>query len=302
MIGDSLTTEQLEYIKNHYGSSNKAIADGLYETFGVSMHPQNIGRILSHRFGIKAKSNIMLSFDGAEEFFRLKYLELGKNAFTEAFNEKFGTSFKVSSARYCANRLGIFERDDRFRPDEEEWIIENANKHSTAELTRLYNEKFCRNKKEGNITAKCSNLGIGVSTKEEQLRLQKENIQKYLKETGKLWNLGEIREFKNGYEFIKVSERGEGNYVITRAKYEYEKAYGVKPKKGELVIFLDGNLKNYAKDNLALVSKNVSLKMNRYQGGCKGRPAELNKAYVTAYQIDEIISKETKCQKKNLTE
>lgn len=78
--------------------------------------------------------------------------------------------------------------------------------------------------------------------------------------------VGEIKEDSDGYLFVKVNDKQnvprKENWM-SMGRYLYQIYNSVKISEEDKVIFLDHDKKNFARDNLCLVSKKESLYMNR---------------------------------------
>ena len=76
---------------------------------------------------------------------------------------------------------------------------------------------------------------------------------------------------------------------MRKNRYEYERQYGVKPKKWECVIHLDGDKTNYSKEDLYLVPNCINGYIVRHLGKLiKGQP-ELNKAHILRFEVEKTI-------------
>lgn len=75
--------------------------------------------------------------------------------------------------------------------------------------------------------------------------------------------VGSIRDAKDGYMYIKVSDEGPRyNRWIPYQKYIWQKYYQKKLPEGMIIIFLDGNKKNFDIKNLAAVTRAESMYIN----------------------------------------
>ena len=85
------------------------------------------------------------------------------------------------------------------------------------------------------------------------------------------------------------TEQGNWQY---KHRYIYEKHYG-KIKKGNCVIFLDGNRKNFNIENLKEVTKEQNVIMNKYKLYCSD--ADLTN---TGIQVANLIMKTNEVKRK----
>lgn len=210
-----------------------------------------------------------------------------------AFNDRFCTSAKASYLKDILNDMGL-RISDRYRYSNEEldFLRNNAWNMNSYELTEALNKALGKNRSRHSVLQKCCSLGLTVlGDYDNRLRFTRERWDDSVEKKGTIRrrNEGDITVCARGTEYIFHN-----NELVPRSRYEYEISYGKKPDEDKIVLFLDGDNRNYSKDNMTLVSRGVNARMNKNHNGCSGRPKELNKAYVTAYQIDEIISKEKK--------
>lgn len=71
-------------------------------------------------------------------------------------------------------------------------------------------------------------------------------------------NVGDEREDKDGYVWVKVAEPSEW-------KLKHHVAFGEEVQKGHKVIFIDGNKRNFERSNLALISDADLMRQNTNQ-------------------------------------
>lgn len=92
---------------------------------------------------------------------------------------------------------------------------------------------------------------------------------------------------KYGYIEMSVPERNPYTGFHSRYKHKHvwiwEQAHGPKPK-GHAVIFRDGNIRNFALDNLLLVSRAELLAMNLH--GYKEAPPELKPSILALARVE----------------
>ena len=87
----------------------------------------------------------------------------------------------------------------------------------------------------------------------EETKFKKGNIPKQHKP------VGTTRISKDGYLEIKIEEPNKWDYIH---RIVWREAYGDIPK-GYIVVFRDGNKQNLSLDNLACISRSVSMQLNR---------------------------------------
>ncbi len=100
---------------------------------------------------------------------------------------------------------------------------------------------------------------------------------------------------KNGYIWVKVnnkrtSNRSERNDIyhfnwMPKHIYLWEKAHNEKLNAGEIIIFLDGNRKNFELDNLKKISRQTNATLAKYEAHNYGKATEAMICVIEANQI-----------------
>lgn len=170
-----------------------------------------------------------------ENVYGIRHKELAKR-----FNEHFGTNLttrKIKRAlelRHIQNGLNQSDLTKEMK----QFVFDNYKGISNQELADRVNKEFGTNFGATKFADfKCNNnLQSGYRFEVENLRKKK-----HLEET--------IRQ--DGYVYIKVN-----NKWYAKQKYVYEQHYG-KLKKGDVLIFNDGDKTNCNIDNLIKVNKNI---------------------------------------------
>lgn len=170
----------------------------------------------------------------------------------EEHNKLFGTSFsRMQMKNHAGLILGVKMNKYWYTEDQKQWIIENYPKPGTADdKAKEFNSIFCT-KRSGQTIKEMARL-LGVSLSEEGMaeykKKSKEHIVNYNR-TERSTPIGEFgRPTGGGYICRKMED---GSWML-RHRYEYEKHHG-EIKKGNVVIFLDGNKENFNPQNLAQV-------------------------------------------------
>lgn len=164
-------------------------------------------------------------------FLRVNYKLYAVRELTELFNAQFNESRTTSSIKACLQKNGIRSgRTGRFEKGSNPW---NTGKkgmpvHENAKATQF---------KKGSVPANRKPLGHErVCTKDD-------------------------------YILIKVAEPNPYTNAPTRYRHKHqvlwEKHNGPIPK-GHVVIFKDGDKRNFDMDNLELVNRKVLLRMNKH--------------------------------------
>jgi len=151
-----------------------------------------------------------------------------------------------------------------YTPEEILFVKKNLRGRSYIEMTKMFNERFGLGltlKQMGALTYKHKLYnGIGI--------YRPGHVPANKGKTHKPWQgnykpIGSER-IQQGYVFIKVSNRRKPAQRNWEAKHVgIWKAANGKVPKGHVVIFADGNKRNFALDNLLVVSRKELVVMNR---------------------------------------
>lgn len=157
---------------------------------------------------------------------------------TEMFNKRFGRNVEMKNIRRALQtrkiKNGLHQQSDLTK-EMQEFIFENYKGIGNQELVNKLNEKFGTNfsrKKIKNYKYR-NNLQGGVRVHYERGLLEETTT-------------------TDGYTYIKVDT----GIWVRKNRYLYEKYIGEIPK-DYVVIFKDGNNKNFDLDNLIKVHRNV---------------------------------------------
>lgn len=143
----------------------------------------------------------------------------------------------------------------RFTVEEEQFLIENASEHSSAELAEMMNNKFGTARTASQVLEKCcKSLHVHVKNKTQYGLKPKEQLP-----------IGTIRSGNNGNTYIKVKDvpiktRATGyakpNWIPLQEKI-YTDIHGDIPK-GYMVCFLDCDRTNFEPTNLHAINRKIS--------------------------------------------
>src|SRR5574344_244523 len=89
---------------------------------------------------------------------------------------------------------------------------------------------------------------------------------------------------RDNREVVKVGD----NKWVAKIRLEYEKLHGVKLKRDEIVVPIDGDNDNYTKENLVLIDKVISMRLNR-EGGLNQGEVELNMCRINVAKLERAI-------------
>ena len=92
--------------------------------------------------------------DKEQEWLMTNYKKFNKvESLTKAFNKHFSTNKTITALNCFLSKHNCFVQ--LYQQDENEWLIANSYKYYYPELTRLFNEKFGRNKSESSVRTHC---------------------------------------------------------------------------------------------------------------------------------------------------
>lgn len=214
----------------------------------------------------------------------MPYLEL-----TEQFNELFNKNYSYSAIRsQCLLRFNINVGNNAFTKvknvdDLIQIFLENTDK-SFKEIADIFNTKY--------------NTKYTIKTLERILNSSGYKKTEYGHTQGNTHNetpLLSIKVNSAGFEMIKVKQGTKAkNYAdgwTTLANYKYEQYHGTKLGKNEFVIFVNGNNRDYSKDNLIAITKDEWLQLNKNGFSNKG---EITEAALDVIRTKKAIRSLTK--------
>ena len=277
------TQEQKEWLKEkyldieHYMSVND-IAALFNETFNESVKSYQLNELLNKRMGLKRniKAN-QFGLPMSEEeinFLKENYSKCSVPELVVLLNQTFGTNRGLSFIKgYCREKLGLHRKDyvktyKDYTQEELDFIRNNCDKMTRKDFAKHFHT---------------SESQIKVVMSKNHIRMKNSGVKKHVAKSKPVGHKAVV----NGYVFIKYkNERNGAHHNYTPyARYLYEQAYG-KLKDDEMVIFLDGNNRNFDLSNLAVVDKktNASILWLNAQG--KG---DLTKAMIEILEIEKIM-------------
>ena len=281
--------EVYDFIKENYGEYGLTMLPIINDKFGINMSKDALLAQAYNRFHLKSYHVMDTDYTEEEESWisnNIHKFNSMKN-FTNEFNRTFPRIKRTYNAlQVKINKIGFSIQ--KISDEEIEWLKKNAPFHTSKELADMHNETFKKKRTYKSIRSMASKNGIKIlSDKDAYFDYIQSN-------NSKVAEVGHIR-LEKGDEYIKVAKSSSDNKIarkdmwIKRTRYEYEKAYGVKPKKWECVIQLDGDKTNYSKENLYLVPNYINGYILQYLGKLiKGQP-ELNKAHILRFEVEKAI-------------
>lgn len=277
------TQEQKEWLKEKYLDIEhympvSDIATLFNETFNESAETYQLNYLLNERMGLKRniKANQFGLPISEEEtnFLKENYSKYSVPKLAELLNQTFGTNRSAAVIKaYCRKKLGLHRTDyvrsyKDYTQEELDFIRNNCDKMTRKGFAKHFHT---------------SEYQIRVVMSKNHIRMKNSSVKKHIARSKPVGH----KVVVNGYVFIKYkNERNGAHHNYTPyARYLYEQAYG-KLRDDEMVIFLDGNNRNFDLSNLAVVDKktNASILWLNAQG--KG---DLTKAMIEIFEIEKIM-------------
>ena len=281
--------EVYDFIKENYGEYGISILPVVKDKFCVEISKNELSYFV--------KKNNLKSHRIREEYYTDEETKwLAENApkfntqsdITNVFNEMFPRrkrSIDSIVSRMSENGINLNHHSSK---EEIEWLKENAPYYTSSVLAEMHNKIFKKQRTMYSLLNLAIRNGIKIfSDTDSRLDYYNENSTR-VKEKGSI-------RFDNGLEYIKISKNSSKNKLkqneiwIRRTKYEYEKHYGVKPKRWECVIQLDGDKTNYSKENLYLVPNYINGYIVSHLGKLIKDQPELNKAHILRFEVEKAI-------------
>jgi hypothetical protein len=158
-----------------------------------------------------------------------------------------------------------------YTKEEIQFVKENIPRRSYAEMRILFNKRFHLRltKKQFDTLMYKHKIHNGLGTWNGYAPLNKGK--KHKPQQGN-YKAIDYERIQLGYVWVKVGNKKYGGHKNWKAKHValYEKAHG-KPPKGHVVIFADGNNRNFDLNNLLLISRKELCVMNSCGLICKHR-------------------------------
>lgn len=232
------------------------------------------------------------------------------NEITRMFNEKFGLNKSVTAIGSLKKRLGVSSnikgpipgRNVSYQKVHRDFIRQHARGRSNEELTNMFNKKFNTDKTVAAINQTKIRMGVksgltghfpkghkpwnkgmkGLNTGGEKGWFKKgQTPLNYRK-------IGSERVSKDGYIEVKVADP---NKWASKHRILWEKENGAVPE-SHVVIFGDGDKRNFDMNNLILVSRSQLARLN--QNDLIKNHADLTKIGIS---IADVYSKIGRLQK-----
>ena len=281
--------EVYDFIKDNFSEYGLTLLPILNEKFGINMSKKNLSYCAYSKLGLKSHFVKEYSFTKEEEDWLVNnaYNYKHLNDVTEDFNAVF-PRIKRSKSAIAGKLKRLSIKIQKIDCDEVDWLRKNAPYHSLSELVEMHNEVFEKKRSYQSLVCMAARNKIKILSDKDS------SFDHWHKSSKLTCDVGSIHH-SAGREFIKVtlndsSKRLKKNEIwILRSRYEYERQYGIKPKKDEVVIHLDGDKTNYSKENLYLVPNYINGYILQYLGKLIKDQPELNKAHILRFEVEKAI-------------
>lgn len=184
-----------------------------------------------------------------DKWIRANYKGKCDTAFVDAYNNHVGKKIKKDTLRHHILRMSDIESDWSYTDKQIDYVKAYYSMLGMKKTTDAFNNKFGTNKSFYSIHKLALRLGLSVP---QDVANRNANP--------KIDKVGTIREeLSSGYLVIKTGDSCKDWTKYQR--YVYEQVHGKLPK-NYVVIFLDGNNRNFALSNLMAVPRNFVVWMN----------------------------------------
>jgi len=200
----------------------------------------------------------------------------GKPLFTEAGMKNYKCTHHLRSGTPRGNPVGY---SPKWPPEVLEYLAEVARGRSREEIARLINERFgAGTMSASQVHIYMSNHGIrsGVDTRykpghEPSNKWRKGHCAPGCERT---WfqkghrpadavPIGSEREREDGYVYVKVCDGHKNRNWVQKHRLIWEQAHGPVPP-GHVVIFLNGDRRDFRLENLGMISRAENAVMNKH--------------------------------------
>ncbi len=223
-------------------------------------------------------------------------------ALTKMFNEKFKTSATVSAIKNQKVKLCVGnERCFNYSDEHIEFIIKNSNGTSSVKITEMFNEHFGTNLTLGQMKSFRGRFKIKCGVNETQFKKGKMPNETSFKKGNtphKTLPIGSERVNVFGFIEVKTSDgniNAKKNWKL-KHRFIWEQHYKRPAPKNHVVIFADGDNRNFDLDNLILAPKNQYSTMLR--NGLLFDNADLTKTGALIAELKvKLVEKEKEIKK-----
>jgi hypothetical protein len=208
----------------------------------------------------------------------IEYWEFHRNwnSLCNSYNEHFNTNVGYNTFKSHCNRE--LKLNFHYSEEQDAWLKENYPKLGRVKAKEVFNKKFNTNRTSAGMRVHCERMGLRVSGERKKL-VAIENTKRY-------WEKDTIVEKDHGYLWIKL-ENGKWEQL---QRFVYKQYYEL--KEGFIVIFLDGNNRNFDIENLVAIPRQYSAKMTKNEFWSEF--SEVTKTGIIWCELDDIFKKENK--------
>ncbi|MBO7614763.1 MAG: HNH endonuclease [Bacilli bacterium] len=247
-MGKHLTKEEREFLFEINDKSNKEAIQMFFEKFGRYLTNNNINNF--RNINNLTRRNVRFTQEQKDFLLRL-FPYKTEDEISDLFYKKYNRRLTKKSLKTfkCKNNKNKKSYSKTNLQDNQlKWLLNMLPYHNNLEAIEIFKNKF--DIELSNNFLKNTRHKYHI---EKQYK-QKINDMRYREKIRKpLYNIINSYRSDTGYcyDYVRVDTR---KYQLKR-RYVWEQYYGKKIPRGYVVIFLDGNKKNYDINNLALVKK-----------------------------------------------
>lgn len=195
------------------------------------------------------------------------------------FNDKFNQNKSVITLEtFCKHKFKLdkyMEKKRIYTNAQQEWLKENFSKYINKELTDKFNAHFKTSRSVNGIFIQCKKLGLKNNNPKTIY------FEKGYKKTQK--SLGS-ESIKRGVVRVKTGDGKNG----WKLKHEllWKKYHNAEIPENHIIIFADGNKRNFDKDNLICVDRSTQACISNYHD-CS---PELKRLKIVSFKLNKILS------------
>ena len=201
---------------------------------------------------------------------------------------------------------------NKYTQEHYDFIAKNVKGLSNKELLKLVNDKFnnlfslktlkaykANNKLSSGLTGQFEKGHVPTNKGKKLSRETYEKIKSTMFKKGNIPQnhrpIGSERvNTKDNLIQIKIAEPNKWQY---KQRYIWEKETGNKIPKDRVIIFLDGNQRNFEPSNLACISKNENLRLN--QKKLRSEHADITLTNINIVRLDNVIKEKMEGKRQN---
>lgn len=204
------------------------------------------------------------------DFIAKHQAHISRAELTARFNQEFGLDVKEENVRSYAKRKGLNRVIKLMVATDEQhqWIVDNQAGMSRRQLTTGFNSRFDMALRVTQLTSYCRRHGLKANS-----------IIRNRKPIGTISNQG---------KWLCIKTANPSTWELLH-HVQWESYHGKKVPDGFMVIFADGDNRNFARDNLVCVRDSISIIINHTNRANTDNP-ELNKLILLTESLNAMVN------------